>query len=224
MDRTTLYQKTCLEFLLMIGDFMLKKIRYKTKNLLALIPNYELKSIKTHYYNEDGDYDKEEFYLVNSRYKIEKIEISYGIFSPSVYVDFVDFKDNSCNHIQLFSENVNSNDNTLIRIHNNSIISPKRISSNSYIEATESLVKWLKNLGVSEDSLNKIGEEFEFYHTIEYVGVPNVYVKNGYTVSSSENLVLNEKDINTVLDGIEDKNLRAKIKQILYARVFKTRY
>ena len=37
-------------------------------------------------------------------------------------------------------------------------------------------------------------------------------------------LVLNEKDINTVLDGIEDKNLRAKIKQILYARVFKTRY
>ena len=72
--------------------------------------------------------------------------------------------------------------------------------------------------------LNKIREEFEFHHTIEYAGVPNVYVKNGYTVSSSENLVLNEKDINAVLDGIEDKNLSAKIKQILYARVFKTRY
>ena len=56
----------------MIGDFMLKKICYKTKNLLALIPNYELKSIKTHYYNEDGDYDKEEFYLVNNNYKIIK--------------------------------------------------------------------------------------------------------------------------------------------------------
>ena len=72
--------------------------------------------------------------------------------------------------------------------------------------------------------LNKIGEEFEFYHTIEYVGVPNVYVKNGHTVSSSEYLVLNEKDIKTVLDGIEDENLRIKIKEILYARVFKQRY
>lgn len=203
---------------------MKKKICYKTENLLALIPNYEFKSIKTYYYHEDGDYNKEEFYLVNSRYKIEKIEISYGIFSPSVYVDFVDFKDNSCNHIQLFYDNVNSNDNTLIRIHNNSIISPKLISSDSYIEATESLVEWLKNLGVSEDSLNELSEEFEIYHTIEYVGVPNVYVKNGYTVSSSENLVLNEKDINTVLNGIEDKNLRIKIKEILYARVFKRWY
>lgn len=203
---------------------MEKKICYKTENLLALIPNYEFKSIKTYYYHEDGDYNKEEFYLVNSRYKIEKIEISYGIFGPSVYVDFVDFKDNSCNHIQLFYDNVNSNDNTLIRIHNNSIISPKLISSDSYIEATESLVEWLKNLGVSEDSLNELGEEFEIYHTIEYVGVPNVYVKNGYTVSSSENLVLNEKDINTVLNGIEDKNLRIKIEEILYARVFKRWY
>ena len=33
-----------------------------------------------------------------------------------------------------------------------------------------------------------------------------------------------EKDIKTVLDGIEDENLRIKIKEILYARVFKTRY
>ena len=205
---------------------MLKKICYKTKNLLALIPNYELKSIKTHYYDEDiGDYDKEDFYIVNNRYKIEKIKISYGLFSPSVYVNFVDFKDNSCNHIQLFSENVNSNDNTLIRIHNNSIISPKLISSEGYIEATASLVEWLKNLSVSEDSLNKINEEFDVYRTIEYFGVPNVYVDEKNRVwNTSENLVLNEKDINTVLDGIEDKNLRAKIKQILYARVFKTRY
>lgn len=203
---------------------MLKKICYKTENILALIPNYELKSIKTHYYDEDGDYDKEDFYIVNSRYKIEKIEISYGIFS-SVYVDFVDFKDNSCNYIQLFSENVNSNDNTLIRIHNNSIISPKLIYSNGYIEATESLIKWLKNLGVSEDSLNKIGEEFDVYNTIEYIGVPDVYVdEKNHVWNTSENLVLNEKDINTVLDGIEDKNLRAKIKHILYARVFKIRY
>lgn len=203
---------------------MLKKICYETKNLLALIPNYELKSIKTHYYDEDGDYDKEEFYIVNNRYEIKKIKFSYGIFS-SVYVDFVDFKDNSCNHIQLFSENVNSNDNTLIRIHNNSIISPKLISSEGYIEATESLIKWLKNLGVSEDSLNKINEEFDVYHTIEYFGVPDVYVDEKNRVwNTSENLVLNEKDINTVLDGIKDKNLRAKIKHILYARVFKTRY
>ena len=57
----------------MIGDFMEKKICYKTENLLALIPNYEFKSIKTYYYDEDGNYNKEEFYLVNSRYKIEKI-------------------------------------------------------------------------------------------------------------------------------------------------------
>ena len=203
----------------MIGDSMLKKICYKTKNLLALIPNYELKSIKTHYYDEDGDYDKEEFYLVNNNYKIKRVTTTCSPLcsGPTVY-----FENNSC--VELYYENVNSKDNTLIRVHNNSIISPKLISSEGYIEATDSLVKWLKNLNVSEDSLNKINEEFDVYHTIEYFGVTNVYVKNGYTVSSSENLVLNEKDINTVLDGIEDKNLRAKIKQILYARVFKTRY
>ena len=150
----------------MIGDFMLKKICYKTKNLLALIPNYELKNIKTYYYDEDENYNKEEFYIVNNRYEIKKIKFSYGIFS-SAYVDFVDFKDNSCNHIQLFSENVNSNDNTVIRSHNDSIISPKLIYSNGYIEATESLIKWLKNLGVSENSLNKINEEFDIYNTLE---------------------------------------------------------
>lgn len=220
MDRTTLYQKTCLEFLLMIGDFMLKKICYKTKNLLSLIPNYELKSIKTHYYNEDGDYDKEEFYLVNNNYKIKRITTTCSpfCFGPTVY-----FEDNSC--VELFYENVNSEDDTLIRVHNNSIISPKLISSEGYIEATAPLIKWLKNLSVSEDSLNKINEEFDVYRTIEYFGVPNVYVDEKNRVwNTSENLVLNEKDINIVLDGIEDKNLRAKIKQILYARVFKTRY
>ena len=204
----------------MIGDFMKKKICYKTKNLLALIPNYELKSIKTHYYDEDEDYDKEEFYLVNNNYKIKRVTTTCSPFcsGPTVY-----FENNSC--VVFYYEDVNSNDNTLIRVHNNSIISPKLISSEGYIEATDSLVKWLKNLSVSEDSLNKINEEFDVYYTIEYIGVPNVYVdEKNHIWNTSENLVLNEKDINTVLDGIEDKNLRAKIKQILYARVFKTRY
>ena len=79
---------------------MLKKICYETKNLLALIPNYELKSIKTHYYDEDGDYDKEEFYLVNNNYKIKRVTTTCSpfCFGPTVY-----FEDNSC--VELFYEN-----------------------------------------------------------------------------------------------------------------------
>ena len=83
---------------------------------------------------------------------------------------------------------------------------------------------WLNNLGISDNSLEEIIETYTVYSIIEYPGVstPSKYRDSwGY---SSETLKLDEREIQTVLESIEDELLREKIRCILYARIFKRSY
>ena len=194
-----------------------KKICYHKESLLALIPEAKIKLVKTNVGSEDYEYAEERPYLV-VRDDVSSMRIYHSLWtSTTVYFTNNSFED-------LYANNVNTKDTGLLRVTNNKIISPELHISDSYIGATKELQEWLINYGLTQSQLDEITEEFEVYHTMEYPGVPDVLISHGHFAYSSNNLKLDEREIKTVLDGIEDKLLREKIKVILYARVFKQKY
>lgn len=195
---------------------MKKKICYKIENLLYLLNGFSVKTINTLTDDEESAYASMDKYFV-SRDDIVAIINYYGLWDSKV----LKFTDGT--KISMKSNNVNSYDKTIIRINNNNIISPKLIISDDYVEATKDLVEWLNNIGISNETLLTISEEFNIYDEIIYVGVPTPIMHSGHWGYSSEDLVLDEKEIEKVLNSIEDATLREKIKCILYARIFKKR-
>ena len=130
--------------------------------------------------------------------------------------------------IKAHSENLNSHDTTLIRVNNNTYISPKIINCDGeYLESTEKLRNWLFQRGITEKQLDEISKVFNIYEDITYYGVStpeySMYRDKISWAYSSEPLVLKEQEIESVLNSIDDILLREKIKCILYARVFKKR-
>lgn len=194
-----------------------KKICYHKESLLALLPECKIQLVKTNVGSEDYEYAENRPYLV-ARDDITALRIYHSLWtSTAVYFANNSFKD-------LYANNVNASDRSLLRVTDNKIISPELQISDSYIGATKDLHEWLINYGLTQEQLDEITEEFTVYHTIEYPGVPDVLISGKHFAYSSNNLKLDEQEIETVLNGIEDKLLREKIRVILYARIFKKGY
>ena len=199
---------------------------YDRKKLLELLPDYDIVQILTIDESEDEVSEGFKSYIVKKSLEIEKIK-SHHSFWTSVSV----FLKNG-ESITLRSNNVNVDDGEMLRINNNNYISPSISIEEEYILSREPLKEWLTGQGITAEQLDTISKSFDVYEIIEYPGVPtpnyypsvepfNLPAHWGY---SSENLKLDEREINKVLDGIEDIVLREKIKCILYARVFKRQY
>lgn len=196
---------------------MREKICYNYEKLLNLIHGAEIKTISTLKEDEDSAYASMDKYIVFDT-NIVSVICYYGLWTSKV----IKFADGS--KISMKSNNVNSDDKTIIRINNNKLISPKLNISDDYVEATKDLIEWLNNLGITNEQLDSISEKFEVFEIIEYTGVPTPSKFYGSWCYSSEDLKLDEREIKTVLDGIEDEVLREKINCILRARVFKKGY
>ena len=195
---------------------MKQKICYNLEGLLALLDEYKLRVISTGKEDEDSAYRSFGKYFAK-RDDIVDI-INYYSFWTTKTVKFADGT-----KISLKSNNINVDDETILRINRNDIISPEVFVNENYVEATKDFVEWLHYMGISDEMLKNIEEHFTIYDIVEYPGVPTPIRHNGYWGYSSEHLTLDEREIETVLNGIEDITLREKIKCILYARVFKKR-
>lgn len=193
---------------------MKQKICYNLARLLNLLDGYNLKVITTAKEDEDSAYRSSAKYFTNREDIVDIVEF-YSLWITKV----VKFADGT--KISLKSSNVNVDDKTILRINTNDIISPEVTVNENFVEATKDLLEWLHSRGISDEQLSSVEESFTIYDVIEYPGVPTPIKHGTYWGYSSEHLRLDEREIATVLNGIEDLVLREKIKVILYARVFK---
>lgn len=205
---------------------MKREVCYPRKKLLELLPDYEIFDIPT--IDEDEDERKKSIksYIVNNSISVVKVKHYYSLWTSET----VELKEGD--PLILRSNNINSDDKEMLRINNNQYISPRIAVDGEYVASSKALEEWLAGRGIAPEKLEAIAENFDVYEVIEYPGVPtpsyyppNEKLKLGASWGySSENLKLDEREINQVLNGIEDIILREKIKCILYARVFKRHY
>lgn len=195
---------------------MKKVICFEAKKLSKMLPGYQLRRFGVEMEDEEGWLEDEARYyfcLPN----VKAVKISSGAFWTSMYINLEDGT-----KITAESDNVNARDTNIIRISNNNFVSPKLNVNGDYVESTAELVNWLLQHGATESELKKISKDFTIYEDVEYCGVPTPErsILGGWSYSSN-NLILKEQEIETVLNSIEDDLLREKIECILYARVFK---
>ena len=151
--------------------------------------------------------------------KPEVLSIRYWLsFGTTASINLIDGS-----FIRAYGSNIKSNDKSVVDLNNNDWISPKLTFNGEYVESTCVVLQWLLDHGISDKELESCSKEFHLYDTIVYNGVPTPQKSNGSWVYSSEPLVLDEREIETILNDIEDELLRRKVKCILYARVFNKR-
>ena len=196
---------------------MKERICYRLDLLLALLGGAKIQNIHTVKSGEEYSDTSVASYIV-LRDDIVSIQNYYSLWTSQTVV----FADGS--EIVMRSNNVNSDDESIVRINNNKILSPRLEISDNYVGASKDLDEWLGHLGITKEELLAISKKFEIFETIEYIGVPTPSKLGSCWAYSSENLKLDEREINNVLNSIEDEVLREKIKVILYARVFKRGY
>lgn len=190
---------------------------FKTDNLLKMVPNFRIVLIQTLHESEDETHKKGEYHLAN-RDDIKDIRYYHSLWtSTTVY-----FNDGT--NQSLYANNVNTKDESLLRVNRNNFLSPAIKISGDYVEFTNELAEWLNHNGVQNSDFVEHLEQFTVYESMEYPGVSTPSKCGKYWGYSSETLVLKEEEIKTVLDSIEDELLRKKIECILYARVFKKKY
>lgn len=190
---------------------------FKTDNLLKMVPNFRIVLIQTLHESEDETHKKGEYHLAN-RDDIKDIRYYHSLWtSTTVY-----FNDGT--NQSLYANNVNTKDESLLRVNRNNFLSPAIKISGDYVEFTNELAEWLNHNGVQNSDFVEHLEQFTVYESMEYPGVSTPSKCGKHWGYSSETLVLKEEEIKIVLDSIEDELLRKKIECILYARVFKKKY
>lgn len=190
---------------------------FQTDSLLKMVPNFKIELIQTLHESEDDAKKKGEYHLTN-RQDIKTIRYYHSLWtSTTVY-----FNDGT--NQSLYADNVNSKDESLLRVNRNDFLSPAIKISGDYVEFTNELADWLKYNGVKDSDFVEHLEQFTVYESMEYPGVSTPSKHGKYWGYSSETLVLKEEEIKTVLDSIDDELLRKKIECILYARIFKKKY
>ena len=192
-------------------------ICYNIEKLLQLLPGFQLKAISVVHEDEDDSQYSTEHYLT-SRDNIERIEY-YHSLGTSISVKY---SDNSAE--SLFGRNFSIAGQLTPQMGQNYFLSPRVNVNADYVEATSDLLAWLQYNGVEEEALSEISDTLAVYEIVDYPGVPTPFKRREHWVYSSEDLRLEEREIQTALASIEDELLRRKIECILYARVFKRHY
>ena len=191
------------------------KICYNVEKIQKALEKNGYHFIKLHVVHEGEEWGKKADRYYFAKADVASIEYYYGLWTSAV----IKFQDGTVQ--KMFSSNINSNDESLLRIDNNDFVSPELKVNDVWIEAIDEVTNWLIKHGASMELLESSKKEFTIYDIIEYCGVSTPSKSHGYWAYSSEPLVLDEREIEEALGSIEDELLRKKIECILYARVFK---
>lgn len=165
--------------------------------------------------NEDEEWSSKTTCYYFAKTEVESVKYFYSLVTSATVI----LEDGT--QLHMLADNVNANDKEALRIDHNDYISPKFAMDGVWIEARDVMTNWLLDHGISMETLKSNSKEFQIYDVIEYPGVSTPSQSFGSWVYSSKHLVLDEREIETVLNSIEDELLRKKIECILYARIFK---
>lgn len=193
---------------------MRTKICYDVNALIPklAVQGYNFVNLDVYEYAEDWERNKKSYYFAKS--EVKKISYFYG-FGTTASIELKDGR-----KIKGLGDNISSNVEH-VRLSDNDYISPILLVTDNWVESTDKLVNWLLKRGVTMEDLESCKQEFTIYEVVEFVGVPTPMKEHGYWAYSSNTLVMDEKEIDTILNDIEDELLRKKVECILYARVFK---
>lgn len=191
------------------------KICYNVEKIKAALEKNGYAFVKLPIVKESEDWGQKTERYYFAKPEVVSVDYYYGFWTSAV----IKLHDGSTR--TLYGPNINTKDETLLRINNNDFISPELKINDVWIEANDNVTNWLIDHGASMELLESSKQEFAIYETIEYFGVPTPSKSHGYWGYSSETLVLDEKEIEEALNSIENELLRKKIECILYARVFK---
>lgn len=191
---------------------------YDINRLMKLFPNYEFRRIETTEETEEDSRTSSSYYIVKP--EVKSVTKWFGCLWDSMTLLLQEGT-----KIDLKSDNVNSKDTTILRIDHNPYISPElTLHDGNHVEVTDKLIRWIYDNATTLDTLTtylkNITTEHTMYDVITYDGVPNPVRYGDTWAACSTPLKLDERDIETVLNGIADELLRKKIECILYARVF----
>lgn len=195
---------------------MKTKICYDIEKIAEVLKVNGYDFVKLPIIDESEDWKQKTYGYYFAKPEVKSIEYYYSLWTSATVI----FEDGT--RKRALGKNVTTN-GEVIYLHKNDYVSPKITVNDIWAEASEDITNWLIDHGATMDRLESCKQHFDVYETIEYIGVPTPSKSHGYWGYSSENLVLNEKEIKTALDSIEDELLREKIKCILYARVFEHR-
>lgn len=192
------------------------KICYNADVLKELLAKQGYNLVNLDIVNEDeewGSSNATSFYFAKP--EVKSVNYFYSFITSATLIL------NSGTKLHMLADNVNVNDKEALRIDHNDYISPKFSMNGVWIEARDVITNWLLDHSVDMEILKANSKEFQIYDIIEYPGVSTPSNEFGSWSYSSEHLVLDEREIEVVLNNIEDELLRKKIECILYARVFK---
>ena len=198
---------------------MNKRIGYNVKALVdKLFPCHVFKQILT-------EHDSEEHYREERAWYISYPELNRVRFYHSCFSDSQTLYSDEGEELHALSKNVNSDDPSIHRINKLRRISPKLVMIDEvYAEATPELIEWIHTYFVTDymvdgetvDSiLSAISRTFKIDYTVEFEGVwtPVSHDRGGW-FHSSKSLQLSGKEIDTILDQIEDELLSKKVEAI----------
>lgn len=196
------------------------RVGYNIKVLRdKLFPCHVFKQILT-------EHDSEEHYREERAWYLAYPELTRVRFYHSCFSDSQTLYSDEGEELHALSKNVNSYDKAIHRINKLRRISPKLVMIDEvYAEATPELVEWLHTYFVTDymvegetvDSiLSAASITFRIDYTVEFKGVwTPIQDERGGWYHSSKDLQLSGKEVETILDQIEDETLSKKIEAIL---------
>ena len=181
----------------------------------ALPSSYKLRRISYNEKLEDWSKTRDALYFVHN--DVERVTVRGGFWDTMII-----YLNNGETHKAL-SDNVNVNDKEVLRINSNKFICPElKFNNDGYAEVTDKLTDWLLARGISKEILDSFIETYTVYDRITYYGVPTPSKTfSGFWGYSNTDLELDEREIQDVLENIDNELLREKINCILSARIFK---
>jgi hypothetical protein len=118
--------------------------------ILEKLTFMKLKKIKTVFDSEDGS-EVTQLYYFTSLDNVEKITISSYLWT-TINVQLSDPEE----AIEIFSDNINSDNKSLLREYTNNILSPSFSIKDGSIIVNSEIERWLNNLGVTEITYNDL--------------------------------------------------------------------
>lgn len=202
---------------------MKEYICYKVDELLKLlgnnfrIINEKVEDSFSDWCTSDVDSEQIEKFYVTNKDNIQKIEECNSLWEE-VNIYFTDKT-----HLTLYSENINSDDTSFLRISSNNFFSPSFERQSNYILSDSKLNKWLLYNGVSQEQLDQIAKKFYLYPTYMFESVNEPLIKNGKVCGYYGNyLKITEDKIDEAIEDIKDIEMRFKIEAIV--KSFKYKY
>lgn len=189
---------------------------YRLKELLKLLGedfhviNKESKYIFSDWCTGDEDFKYNDKFYITTQNNIKEIIEWSSLWTKIVVKCSDDTK------LELHSNNINPDDDSLLRISKNNFISPAFERQDNYILANKELDEWLLFNGVSQSSLDDISVVFQLYPTYVFKGLYEPIIENGeYRGYYGKDMKLSEDKIDKALSDIKDAEARIKFERII---------